>query len=66
MALRTYTAKVATNVSGSECTAIFEVDDDELEGLSDDECAEFLQERAVDAVFEMGQVNVWCEEGDNE
>jgi len=63
MATKTYTATVQTNKIGSECTAEFEVDEADLEGLSADERDALLHERALDAVFEMSQVYVWYEEG---
>ena len=59
-----FTANVATNTNGSHCQAEFEIDDDELAGMTDAEQEEFLHEQAMDAVFEAGIVTVWHEEAE--
>lgn len=57
-----FAAYVSTNTNGSTCETEFEVDDDVLAGMSEDEREEYLQDQAMDSVFEAGIVSVWHEE----
>lgn len=57
-----FTAYVRTNKNGSRCEVEFEVDDTELDGMTDDEREEYLHDQAMDAVFGGAQVQVWYEE----
>jgi len=57
-----FTAYVQTDKNGSQCETEFEVDDEALEGMSEDDRIEYLQNEAVDAVWDAGLVSVYCEE----
>lgn len=59
-----FTAYVKTNKDGSECETWFEVDDEELAGMTEGEREEYLQDQALEAVFGEAQVQVWYEEAD--
>jgi hypothetical protein len=55
--MRRFIAFVQTTDAGSRREAPFEIDDDELDGMTDEEQAAFLEERAEDALgadFEWG------------
>lgn len=45
-----FTAYVQTNVSQSRCEVPFEIDDEDLEGLADDERDELIEQSADDAI----------------
>ena len=57
-----FTAYVQTNANGSRCETEFEVDDEELYGMTDDEREAYLHEQAVEAVFGESLVQIWYEE----
>lgn len=57
-----FTAHVATNKNGSECTVEFEVDDGDLAGLTNDQREELLAKEAEEAVYDAGQVSIWWTE----
>jgi hypothetical protein len=58
-----YTAHMqSSEYAGMECTAEFEVDPDEIEGLDEDAIDSFLSDRAIEALTE-SSVNIWYEEG---
>lgn len=59
-----FTAYAQTNLVGSRVEAEFEIDDDALEGMSDDERDEFLHDQAMEAVFERGLVEIYYEEAE--
>lgn len=64
--MKTYTATVQTNVTGSARTAEFTVDEAELEGLDADDRDELLMQKAYEAVFGNGLVEIYYDEGDDE
>ncbi len=59
-----FTAHVATNKSGSECTTEFEIDDEALEGLTADQRETLLSKEAEEAIYDAGYVEIWWTEGD--
>lgn len=48
-----FTAWIETNVPGSECRRIFEVPDEEIEGLDEAAQHEVIRSYAQDVAFEM-------------
>lgn len=57
-----FTAHVKTNKNGSECE--FEVDDTELDGMTDEQREVYLHDQAMEAVFSEAQVQVWYEDAE--
>lgn len=58
-----FTAHAYMKATSSGTTTEFEVPDEELAGLSEDDRSELLSKQAEEAIFENGEIEIWFTEG---